>query len=166
MARKQNGFTLIEMAIALVIMGVILSGAMKLATANLAGRQNATLNASVEAATIDAVLLAARNKQIERVCVDGPSGCDNNGCGSSCSTYPTKYLLEDDSTTGHLDPWDMPVRYVRYAGSVTVASDPDEIAFVIISDGPDSIAGTGDDLEREVTASEVLALIAKMGIGG
>jgi prepilin-type N-terminal cleavage/methylation domain-containing protein len=166
MARKQNGFTLIEMAIALVIMSVIMSGAMTLATSAMQARQNSTLNAAVEAAKADAVLLAASNKEIERVCVDGPSGCENTGCGSSCSTYPAQYPLDPDSTTTHLDPWDMPVRYVRGAAAVTVVSDPDEVAFTIISSGPDGIADTGDDLEREVTASDVLALIAKMGIGG
>lgn len=166
MARKQNGFTLIEMAIVMVIIAILMSGAMKLTTAYMAGRQNSTLNAAVEAAKADAAMWAANNKAVTLVCVAGPAGCPSDGCATGCSTYPVSYSLVLDDPAEHMDPWGVPVRYIQHESLVTATTDPTDRVFSVISAGPDSIADTGDDLEREVTASEVLSLIAKMGIGG
>lgn len=166
MEKRQIGFTLIEMAIALVIMGVILSGAMTLASSAIQSRQTSSLNSAVTAAKSAAVLAAINAREIEEVCVAGPAGCATSAtCAGQCAVYSSKYPVPDLVTVGE-DPWGRPLTYTPIALEVNSLTLPTDPIFEVASDGPDGASDTGDEFVHEVTGEEFISIVIKSGLGG
>lgn len=163
---RNRGFTLIEISIVLLIIGIVMSGFLMIATASIANRHTADLNTALEAAKVTAVLTAINNKEVARICVSGPLGCDDTGCTASpsspCATYSSLYNVPSTIPAAN-DPWGRPLSYTRQQPTVTSSLSPTAPVFTVTSFGADGLIGS-DDISRTVTASEFISIVTKMGL--
>lgn len=166
--RKQSGFSLIELSIVLLIVGMLMSGFLSLSSSAIQGRQNAAQREIIDGVKTDAILQAINSKSAETICIPGScSGVLASDCigdpRGPCRDFSYTYAIPN-TVAGANDAWGNPVTYTRTEPAVTSTTPPSTLVFSIRSNGPDATNNTADDLVYVVTASELLARIARMGL--
>jgi prepilin-type N-terminal cleavage/methylation domain-containing protein len=164
----RNGFTLIELALVLLVGTIVLSGLMNLLQVHTANRLTQIQNEAVDTASTTVALSALKSKTTATTCVAGSCswiigivGCINvmTPCPVYVFTYPIPATIAVPT-----DYWGNPFTYTRNATSVSTNSVATASVFTLVSRGPDATAGTSDDLTYAVTTAEFLGRISRMGL--
>jgi prepilin-type N-terminal cleavage/methylation domain-containing protein len=163
---KNKGFTLIEVALVLLVGGIVMSGFLNLLTTATANRQTAVQREAVDTVKANAILQAVNAKTTTSVC--GGSGCtgllNTLDCPlplGSCRMLVSTYAVPA-TTTAVNDFWGNPLVYTRVTASVTSTTPPATVVFTVTSRGSDAIV-SADDQVTSVNAGEFMARISRMG---
>lgn len=163
---KNRGFTLIEIALVLLVGGIVLSGLLSLLSTATANRQTQIQQEAMDSVKTDAILQAVNGKTTTGVC--GGSGCTGllnsidcpspiGSCRMLVSTYPVPTTV-----TAVNDYWGNPLVYTRVTATVTYITPPTTVIFTVTSRGADTIA-SADDTVSTVNAGEFIARVSRMG---
>ena len=162
---KIQGFTLIEIALGMVVLAIVFGGMVTLVTAAIANQQNTVLNRAFEDAKSTAVLAALNGRGTSTTCA-GPAGscAPSGGCvdPSPCAVTTASYPIPASVVTLR-DPWGQQIVYVQNTTIVTAFTAPSTIVFTLTSLGPDGVPGS-DDIIRPVTAAEFVLMVARIGL--
>lgn len=157
---------MIEVALVLLVGGLVLSGFLNLLATTTANRQTAVQRESVDAMKANVILQAVNAKTTTSVC--GGSGCtgllNTLDCPipvGSCRMLVSTYAVPATTTTVS-DFWGNALVYTRVTASVTSTTPPTTVVFTVTSRGSDAVA-SADDQVTSVDAGEFMARISRMG---
>lgn len=151
--RRARGFTLLEVVVATVVLGVLLGGALSFVAA-------ADRFASVRQCSDQLSDVAEALRRYVDDTDAWPPDLDALSADPGVAGWRGPYLTAsairgagEDVRDYRLDPWR---RQLTYTAPADVAFDPDGLtvrAALVTSAGPDRTIGTADDIERQVHAS-------------
>lgn len=165
-----KGFSLVEMALVLLVGTIVLSGLMPLLQTMMTTRQNQIQTEAVESAKTTAILSAINAKTVATQCVPGTcSGLVTTvDCALTIATAPCSVVVYTypipATITAAKDFWGNDMTYTRNTNTVTYTTPPATTVFTLVSKGSDTIAGNSDDLTYAVTAAEFFSRVSRMGL--
>lgn len=165
-----KGFSLLEMAIALLVGSLVMSGLLTLVQTMTTSRQNQIQQEATETTKTTIALSAISNKTIATGCVPGTcsglitvTDCALTLVTAPCSVYIYTYPVPATITT-EKDFWGNQMTYTRVTTSVTSATPANTTIYTLKSKGPDATDGTTDDITYTVLTPEFLMRISKLGL--
>lgn len=163
---QSSGFSLIELAIVILVGGLIMSGLLNLLNVAIANKQTAVQLEAFDTVKTNVVLQAVNNKTVIGVC--GGSGCtgilSTLECPSppgSCRITQSTYTLPATTAVVN-DYWGNAIDYTRNTVTITSTTPPATVMFTITSRGSDTVP-SADDIIQTVTAGEFMARVSRMG---
>lgn len=158
---RPKGFSLIEIAIVLFIMGIMMSGFLSLLNTSAQNRATADLNNAMESVKSTAILTALNDRTYSTTCVSGLSCFPTAACGwsSNCPMAVSTYNVPASIATP-TDPWGRQLVYARQTATVTSDTPPITSIFTVKSFGPDGVG----DITHTVTAAEFVTRLTKIGM--
>jgi prepilin-type N-terminal cleavage/methylation domain-containing protein len=165
-SQSARGFTLIELAIVILIGGLIMSGLLNLLNTGIANKQTSIQQEAFDTIKTNAILQAINSKTVTSVCAG--SGCTGllntldctiplGSCRMLVSTYTVPATVDDVK-----DFWGNTIVYARVTNTITSTTPPATIMFTITSRGADTIP-SADDTTYSVNAGEFMARVSRMG---
>jgi prepilin-type N-terminal cleavage/methylation domain-containing protein len=125
--RKDSGFSLVEMAIVLVIVGLLISSTLGALTAQAENRNHLETKRILESAREALLGFAIANRRLPCPAIEASTGVESPA-GGTCTTNFAGYLpartlgLQPTNESGYaIDAWGNPIRYA-VAASVTAAT--------------------------------------------
>lgn len=162
---------MIEMALVILISGIILSGFLQILNANIQTRMNQLNLEASETMKTSAVVLAIKGRTISSQCVAGTCSVVFTLLGTCvaaapCPSYTASYPVPAAAAIAvQNDAWGAAMTYTAGAhASVSSATPGTDTVFTIASKGPDTAAGTTDDITYTVTVNEFIARISRSGL--
>jgi len=155
---QQGGFSLIEMAVVLLIAGMLAVAAMQFTGSIILNAQNSLIRSNFETLKGGIVWKTVQT----RMCV--PPAAEP--CNATTFTYTLPPATQTFSAMGFNqqsanDPWGKPYAYSITTQVITPNVMPGNVAFAIASSGPDGVADNMDDIKLTVYVIELQSMFAK-----
>ena len=172
MEMRNRGFTMIELAVVILIGGIVLGGLLNILQTSIQTRTNQINYEASEVMKTSAVMESIKGRAITSTCVAGTCSAVFTLLGTClaatpCPTYTSSYPVPAAaSVVAQRDFWGNLMTYTPNAAvpSVSSSTPPATTVFTLRSNGPDTVVGGSDDISYVVTAAEFIARVSRTGL--
>jgi len=165
---RPNGFTMIEMALVILVGSIVMSGLLQILSTSTQTRMNQINTESAETMKTAVVIDAIKNRSVSSSCVAGSCNVVFTILGvcvaaTPCPSYSASYPLPA-AVTASKDFWGNNMTYTRLVTPVSSSTPATTVVFSVKSKGPDATDSTSDDITYSVTAAEFIARVSRTGL--